>query len=157
MNIKEFSKYTFNKDGSIIGPSGKTLSYHTCKKGYCRANLKNDAGKKRTYLVHRLIAFAFLPNPERKPQINHKDGDKSNNSVANLEWCSNLENNQHASRHALHKRGAERPNSKLCYEKVRELKGLRKAGWNFYQLGKRFGIAYQTAHKICNGKSYKYA
>lgn len=149
-----FNNYTFNKDGSILGPSGKKLSYHKCKKGYNRVNLKNDKGKKRTYLVHRIIAKHFIPNPFNKPQINHIDGDKNNNSVKNLEWCTSQENVAHSVKLFLVKRGSDRPNSKLTDEQVKEVRSLRVLGLNYYQLGRKFNIAYQTAHKICTRKIY---
>ena len=52
-------------------------------------------GKRKMHRIHRLVAVAFIPNPDNKPQINHKDGDKLNNHVSNLEWMTNQENQQH--------------------------------------------------------------
>lgn len=63
--------------------------------GYDRVNLQ-AGGKKTNFLVHRLVATAFLPNPENKPEVNHKDGDKHNNSCDNLEWSTRKENLHHA-------------------------------------------------------------
>lgn len=65
------------------------------KTGYLECNLCKD-GLTHTKAVHRLVAEAFLPNPQKKPQVNHKDGNKLNNSVDNLEWCTAAENVHHA-------------------------------------------------------------
>lgn len=73
----------------------KILKPYKEKKGYLRVDL-NKNGIRRHYLVHRLVAETFIPNPENKPQINHKDGCKENNLWNNLEWCTNLENAIHA-------------------------------------------------------------
>ena len=65
--------------------------------GYCRVELCKN-GKPKYIFAHRLVAEAFIPNPENKPYINHKDENKQNNSVANLEWCTAAENNKHGTR-----------------------------------------------------------
>lgn len=64
-------------------------------KGYLKVDLHKD-GKRTHKKVHRLVAEAFVPNPANKPQVNHKDGNKQNNSYTNLEWVTNQENVIHA-------------------------------------------------------------
>jgi hypothetical protein len=69
-------------------------SYDT--EGYMKIRLCSDSGQYKTWAVHRLVALAFLPNLENKPQVNHKDGNKKNNVLQNLEWVSQIENTRHA-------------------------------------------------------------
>lgn len=75
--------------------TGCELSQETTKNGYKRVIVSKD-GKARKLSVHRLVAKAFVLNPEGKSQVNHKDGDKTNNFAWNLEWATASENTQHA-------------------------------------------------------------
>lgn len=65
--------------------------------GYFRVTLynKNNSPKKQRFFRHRLVAKHFLPNPQNFKEVNHKDGNKNNNNVSNLEWCSRIENERH--------------------------------------------------------------
>lgn len=92
--IKSLSRYI--KFGNKTRYSNeRILKFHKDKDGYKKVILQKS-GKAQNYLIHRLVAQAFIPNPDNKPQINHKDGDKQNNKVDNLEWCTPSENMIHA-------------------------------------------------------------
>ena len=75
----------------------KILKHGSSKEGYLRVNLCKE-GKVTTHTVHRLVAQAFIPNPDNKSQVNHKDEDKTNNKVENLEWVTNKENINYGTR-----------------------------------------------------------
>lgn len=106
-------------------------------------------------LIHRLLAEAFIPNPENKPQINHKDGNRRNNALDNLEWCTQSENNKHAHVTGLNipPRGEKKRNAKLTAEKVREIRAL-KGRLSQAEIGLRFGIAQQYVTKIQRGERW---
>ena len=77
--------------GSMYIYKPHTLKPHIDRKGYATIHLKN-----KTYKIHRLVALIFIPNPDNLPQVNHIDGNKQNNKVENLEWCSCKQNITHA-------------------------------------------------------------
>lgn len=82
-------------DGSILNQprQSKILAAAQHRWGYMNVVLSDENYKRRTLMVHRLVATAFIPNPEGLPFINHKDEDKTNNRADNLEWCDRLYNN----------------------------------------------------------------
>jgi len=89
--------YTIAEDGLVYGTKLKTPLKGGWTKtdiGYRSVSLTKNKIKK-SYLVHRLVAKCFIPNPYDYPEVNHKDGDKTNNNVENLEWCSKEQNAKH--------------------------------------------------------------
>lgn len=97
--VKSIQRSVWNGKGYFIN-NGKILKQAKNKKGYPIVYLSKNA-KQKTITVHRLVALAFIPNSFKKPQVNHIDGNKENNYVENLEWCTNQENQEHAVKHGL--------------------------------------------------------
>ena len=98
--INNYPDYIVTSDGEIYSNKYKTprrLKTHINRGGYERVGLCKN-GKQKLFLVHDIIADAFIPNPDNKPYVNHKDENKLNNSVGNLEWCTTSENNNYGTR-----------------------------------------------------------
>lgn len=92
--------FTARDDGVIIGKRGVPMVGGTDKSGYPYVVLSEN-GQSKSHSVHRLIAETFIPNPGNLPCVNHKDGNKQNNAVDNLEWCTKAENTRHSYRKGL--------------------------------------------------------
>ena len=97
--IEGFPKYYIEDDGRVWSEkSNKYLTLQTTSTGYLYVNLRDSEKKQHLKLIHRLVAEAFIPNPEGYKEVNHKDEDKTNNQVSNLEWCTRTYNINYGTR-----------------------------------------------------------
>lgn len=109
-------------------------------------------GQRSTKKIHRLVAEAFIPNPDNKPQVHHIDFDTTNNRVENLMWATHYENAQHSlGRYAS---GVRNGQSRFTTEDITFIKGSRgKIGP--YALAKKYGVCAWTIYHIWKGNTYK--
>ncbi len=113
----------------------------------------------KTKKVHRLVAELFIPNPNNLPQVNHKDGNKTNNNNDNLEWCTNQENQIHARDHGLTSTGQKCSFSKLTQEQVDFIKDnfmKENPPYNTVQLAEMFVVDRTTISRIKNNNRWCY-
>lgn len=113
---------------------------------------------RKEMLVHRVVALAFLEVKEGKSCVNHKNGDKKNNTVDNLEWCSHKENTQHAYKQGLltayNRSGSNHPGAKLTNEMVSQVRDYLGAGHTQKEAMIKFNVSSGTMSKIANYKTF---
>lgn len=114
----------------------------TDKRGYKLIGLYFK--ERKTYKVHRLVAEAFIPNPNNLPQVNHIDGNPSNNIITNLEWCDSTYNAIHAYKTGLHKSNKVGKRPVYCKEENKYFKSCSEAG-RYFQCGP------STIRQVCDG------
>lgn len=152
--------YEIREDGTILDLTGKVLKAYKERNGYLRVWIKQNGSRKKV-AVHRLVACAFLPNPENKPCVNHLDGNKENNHVTNLEWSSYSDNERHS-----HRTLGKQLSSKNLKNMVEaHVKAVRKSVGQFSMDGvfvRRFdsmadaakatGVSQGNISECCNGR-----
>ena len=134
--------------------SGGFLRHGIGNRGYHHVTLSN--GKTKTRLIHRLVAEAFIPNPLGLAQVNHKNGNKNDNRVENLEWMTLQENMTHAAMMGLKPRGARHHMAKLNETKVVSIRKLARRGVSHTQLASEFGVGRTNIVKIVNRQIWKH-
>lgn len=157
LNITRLQK---GKGGSLCTRSytgGVLHPYDHC--GYEMVTLSREDKVREKIFVHRVVAIAFIPNPENKPHINHKDGVKKNNAVSNLEWCTIAENNRHGFLTGLippmiPKIGEHCKSSKLTNEQVGVIKRLISNGGKCSTIALEYGVGRTTISAIKSGRNW---
>ena len=155
--IENFKQYYVDKHGNVYSKKTgklKQLSPILTHYGYYEVQLSSPLDKFRAK-VHRLVAECFIPNPNNLPQVNHIDGDKLNNCVFNLEWCTPKDNLKHARESGLNNskptpngRGEKNSRSKLTEALVLEIRQKASDGFTHKQLGVEYGVAESTISGI---------
>lgn len=143
-DIQGFEDYTIDINGNVYSKKTKRyLKPQIDKNGYFRLGLSKN-NKQKFFFLHRLVAQTFISNPNNYPIVNHMDGNKKNNNINNLEWCTYQQNINHAYRIGLSKGksaihiGERNPNRKLTEKDVLEILGLRKDGVKLANVYKKF-------------------
>lgn len=156
-SVFNFSKYLIGPSGEIVqSRNGKPIFIRTSKLGYLEVSLTDDRGSRFYTSVHRMVALAYIANPKNLATVNHKDGDKANNSVENLEWVSFKDNIQHSWRKGLRKNmvGEKSKVSVLDNNIVRRIRKERSRGLSYRRIAKLFGVGKTTVENVCLGRTW---
>jgi transposase len=156
--LKNYSKYVIKSNGEIYSLYKNITMNQVLQEriGYYRIQLKADDGTKNTLLVHRLVALAFIPNPENKPEVNHIDGNKLNNDVSNLEWTTKHENMKHA--HLLKLRdnnGTGNPRNLLTEKEVLDIYDKLLDGARVSDLATSYNVSRPTISDIKSKRNWQ--
>lgn len=159
--IDGFPDYMVSDQGRILSTkhdNHRVLKQCLRSSGYLKVGLcKTENGEvtAKTMDVHRLVASAFIDNPEQKSEINHKNGIKTDNRVENLEWCSRLENMTHAALNGLTASGENHWKAKLTEADVLEI--IEILSWNEFtqqEIADEYGVSSHAISDIKNGKRW---
>lgn len=146
--------------GYFASPSGNVYNRHgdVMKGAVDHCGYRHIIVNRKNKNVHRIIAETFIPNPDNLKCVNHKDGNKQNNNVSNLEWCTRSENMKHAYRMGLKNScGAKNGRSKLTEDDVVFIRRHHKAydkKFGTGALAKKFGVARQTISAVVSGQNW---
>lgn len=124
------------------------------RQGYLRITF-NINGVTKTLILHRLVAIAFIANINKLPQVNHIDGDKTNNRIDNLEWCTSAENNLHACSTGLRKVGELHHKAKLSENDVIEIKEALAAAESSAEIARYYNVNKSLIAKMKAGDIWK--
>lgn len=164
--LPEFYPYSISNYGNVLNTkTNHFLKGEILKKGYIRINL--SCGVNKRFLLHRLVAYVFLKNPDNLPQINHKDGNKNNNCVDNLEWCTNDYNRNHAIKTGLWDNirnkvlencndPLKKSGAKLNAKEVLVIVDYLNKGYSTRQLANLYNLHISTILNIKKGKSWNH-
>lgn len=141
--VKSLQKEFTDKRGRLWRRHGSDMQLRKDQKGYLSVLLCYPHGKGKLHKVHRLVAKAFIDNPDNLPQVNHLNGIKSDNRVENLEWSNNSANIKHAYQTGLLRKpaGELNPSAKLKNKDLPRIFELRKTGMSCQKIGALFGVS----------------
>jgi NUMOD4 motif./HNH endonuclease. len=155
-NIKSLPRKRYSGAGKYYIQQEKIMKTYLKSCGYKSIKLKYPDGKYIHKDIHKLMAIAFIPNPDNLPQINHKNGIKTDNRIDNLEWCTPSHNAQHALNTGLKKplQGEKHGRHILTEKEVIEIRKIKNI--NVIETAKKHGVHKDTIWCILKNKSWKH-
>lgn len=161
--IAGFEGYFVKQNGDVVSERRPNIGLYTLTArdkgdGYKMVGLMKD-GKNCAKAVHRIVAETFLPNPNGLRDVNHIDGNKSNNQLSNLEWCTHKQNMEHARKMGLLvsplQKGENIIKPKLSLSQVTRIRKLSTAGKSGSRIARQFGVTNATISRIINEQCWK--
>ena len=156
--IKNFSHYRIYNTGKIYSEFINRFITPTKDSGnYLQNTIVDDFGNRKTIKTHRLVAMAFLPNPNNYPDVNHKDFNRQNNNVENLEWCTE-EYNTHYTRdnHLEYNSQSYKKLSPLKEEQVLLVPTLMNYGFSVKLIAKLYKVGHVTIRNIIKKRTWRW-
>ena len=150
--FRDYANYIIYSDGRIWSKNRrKFLTYKITRDGYARTQLFSGNQKYKNFNFHRIITEVFIPNPENKPFVNHKDGNRINNCVDNLEWCTQQENIIHAWSSGFCTRQINGKLSKPVYQFDKRMNFIKR--WpSTMEVERQLGIPHAQISRVCMRK-----
>lgn len=163
-NVRSLDRYrSYKNTEHLYTVKGRVLKQKTTASGYNSVHLRTN--KESWPVIHRLVALAFIDNPENKNTVNHKDGVKSNNTLSNLEWATESEQMIHAISTNLYKPpdilsftqyGTDSHNCKLEEKDIKDIKQLRESGKTYKSISILYKVGISQIFRICKNQSWKW-
>jgi predicted XRE-type DNA-binding protein len=153
--IEQFDSYSVSNKGMVINNYTQKIRKPIVKiQGYVSITFYKKVDKKnKSISIHRLVALAFLPNPENKPHVNHINGIKTDNRVENLEWVTASENEKH-SYSVLNKKSNGIIRRKIPLNEIKKIFEMKKKGFNQKEISIFFNVSQSAISFIVNKKTY---
>jgi hypothetical protein len=148
--------YEVSACGRVRRGGGEEIGQWLNHGGYRLVRL---SAPRRKAFVHRLVAEAFLENPNAYPFVNHLNHDREDNRVENIEWCTNVQNLAHmraAGRQSKHWTGKRGPTSKFTDDDVIQMRELVKSGWDMRHFAFVHSVDISSIRKLVKGKTYSH-
>jgi hypothetical protein len=148
-DVRRVAAWRKRRPGAVLAPFFRD-------NGYAQVHLYAE-GRRRRFLVHRLVALAFLgrqPSPHH--EVAHLNGNRANNHYSNLRWVRHRENEAHKQLHGTLLRGAQIGTARLDERRVREIKRALDGGESQSAVARRFGVSASTVHLIARGRSWRH-
>lgn len=156
--IKGYSHYRIYSNGRIYSEFvNRYITPTEDSSHYLQNTLVDDNGNRKTIKTHRLVAIAFLPNPENLPDVNHRDFNRKNNNVTNLEWCTAEYNVQYTAKFNIDKnKKVYMRFSPLTEEMVLLIPTLLNYGFSIKLISRLYRVGHITIRNIVSGKTWKW-